>query len=415
MARDDEGRNLATLVGVAQQLGATFELIPLLHTIERAGCTALNCDRATIFLYDATSEELYSVVATGTGEIRFPVTRGIAGEAARTRAVIHVPDAYADQRFNQDVDRRTGYRTRNLLTLPLVTPAGELMGVLQVLNKLDGDFTDGDLLLAGALGALTGTAIKRQLLLDEAAVKRRLERDLDIAREIQQQMLPKSDPQVHGYDIAGWNKPADQTGGDAYSFLTMPEGLGFTIADATGHGIGPALMVAQYRAMLRALAPALQDVRGTAVRINELLCDDLPDGKFVTACFGVLSPAEAELKYISAGHGPILLYHAATGEFEELATTGLPLGVMEDGGLQEATRIRLQPGDVFVLLTDGFFEWSGPDGKQYGQTRVCELLHRKRDLPCARLIQALYQDVLQFAAGTAQQDDLTAILIKRNT
>src|SRR5207244_7339719 len=135
-----------------------------------------------IFLYDAARDELYSTVATGTGEIRFSARLGIAGEAARTQTIVHVPDAYADARFNREVDRQTGYHTRNLLTLPLVAPGGELMGVLQALNKQGGDFTEADIRVAGALGALTGITLKRQMLLDEAAARQRLERDLQIAR-----------------------------------------------------------------------------------------------------------------------------------------------------------------------------------------------------------------------------------------
>src|SRR5690606_38160801 len=133
------------------------------------GRSALGCERATVFLYDAGRDELYSKVATGTDEIRFSARLGIAGEAVQTRDVILVPDAYADPRFNRDIDRKTGYRTRNLLTLPMIAPDGQVIGVLQVLNKIRGEFEENDVRLASALGALTGVAIKRQMLLDESA------------------------------------------------------------------------------------------------------------------------------------------------------------------------------------------------------------------------------------------------------
>lgn len=411
--KDDTARDLHVLVGVAHRLAETFELAPLLKTIEEASLAALGCDRATVFLYDATAEELYSKVATGVESIRIPLSRGIAGEAARTRSIIHVPDAYADARFNREVDRATGYRTRNLLTVPLVTPDGDLMGVLQVLNKLSGDFTAHDEMIAGALGALTGTALKRQMLLDEAAVKQRLERDLNIARSIQQQLLPARAPEVPGFDVAGWNRPADQTGGDCYDFRALDASrVAVMIADATGHGIGPALIVAQCRSLLRALADGGDRLAEVAGRVNALLYEDLPDDRFVTTCFGVLDATAARFAYVSAGHGPLFVVRA-TGEVESRPATGLPMGVIPQTDIEQPEEVDFGPGDLFVLMTDGFTEWHGPDGGQYGEQRLIDMIIRHRDRPCAEIIETLYHDVLQFGRGSPQLDDLTAVLIKR--
>ncbi len=415
-ARADAEHDLAILIDVARRIGETFELDPLLHAIENAGRAALDCERATIFLYDAATKELYSTVATGTGQIRFSIDKGIAGEAARTRQIVHVPDAYTDSRFNREVDLRTGYRTRNLLTLPITAPDGQLIGVLQVLNKLHGEFNQNDILVAGALGSFTGIAIKRQMLLDAEAEKRRLERDLKVARQIQQQLLPEQDPRVDGYDVAGWNQAADQTGGDLYDFFAAEHEslLGFMIADATGHGIGPALIVAQCRSLLRALADAGgRDLAASASRVNRLLHDDLPDDRFVTICFGTLDAAAHRIDYVSAGQGPILLYRAASGQMEPFPTTGMPMGILREAEVDAGEPIHMQPGDIFVLLTDGFLEWSRGDGEQYGEARLGEAIHRHRGLPCAELIKAIYQDVLAFSGGTPQLDDLTAVLIKR--
>lgn len=411
----DAVHDLNTLIDVSRRMGETFELEPLLRTVEQAVRTALNCDRASIFLYDGPNDELYSLVATGVEALRFSVRLGIAGEAARTREVIHVPDAYADPRFNPAIDRQTGYRTRNLLTLPLIAPGDELIGVLQVLNKLDGDFSPNDLMLARALGSLTGMAIKRQMLLDIAAAKQQMERDLNIARDIQQQLLPEKNPHFDGFDIAGWNKPADQTGGDLYDFLPLDaHRLGFMVADATGHGIGPALIVAQCRALLRATMGAMEDLAQVARRVNDLLHEDLPDDRFVTVCFGVLDARSARIAYTSAGHGPLLLYRAATRRLEQYQATGLPMGIMVDMEIDPGEPLDLELGDMFVLLTDGFLEWSRADGELYGAARLEQLLARESQRPCAELIKAIHEDVLQFAGGTPQLDDLTIVLIRRN-
>jgi phosphoserine phosphatase RsbU/P len=410
----DAAHDLGVLIDVAKRMGETFELEPLLRTIETAGRTALACDRATIFLYDPQVDELFSKVATGISEIRFPAGMGIAGEAARSRTVIHVPDAYADSRFNPAIDRQTGYRTRNMLTLPLIAPGDELIGVLQVLNKLGGGFTENDLLLAGALGSLTGIAIKRQMLLDEAAIKQRLEQDLSMAREIQQQLLPRRAPRLAGFDIAGWNKPADQTGGDLYDFMPIDEHrLAIMIADATGHGIGPALIVAECRALFRAMIGTTSDLAEVAARMNDLLHTDLPEDRFVTVCMGLLDARTGILTYVSAGHGPLLLMRSATGKVEQFSSTGLPMGILAGCEMPLAEPIRMEPGDLFVLLTDGFIEWACDSGEQYGDERLAQVITAHPTSSSGDLIQTIYRSVLEFGGHTPQMDDLTAVLIRR--
>jgi len=410
--KKSDTHDLEILVEVARQMSETFELEPLLLSIEQAGRSALDCERATIFLYDEQSDELYSKVATGTEEIRFSAKRGIAGEAAQTRSVSVVPDAYADPRFNREIDQKTGYHTRNLLTLPLVTPDEQLIGVLQVLNKRTGDFTSSDERLAGALGSLTGLAIKRQMLLDEAAEKQKLERDLNIARQIQQNLLPKRNPRLEGFDIAGWNLPADQTGGDCYDFYVLDDNkLAVLIADATGHGIGPALIVAQCRSLVRALADVNSDLSRVAARVNNLLCEDLPSDRFVTLCLGVLDAQAHRLDYVSAGHGPQFHFRAGTDDVQMYSASVLPMGIMEESDMALAEPIQFKPGDLFMMLTDGFTEWSC-NGEQYGDDRLIDVVQKNMDRSCAELIQLIYQEVLRFSKGSPQLDDLTIILIK---
>src|SRR6185295_14537288 len=206
------------------ELAVVSDLAVLLQIVQHAALEVLECERATVFLYDAERDELYSRVATGASEIRFSAGRGIAGESFRTGQVIHVGDAYADARFNPDVDCATGFRTRNMITFPLVGLANEIVGVLQVLNKAAGTFDPWDAELVRTFGAQVGMAVQRQLLLEHYADKQRLERDLSIARDIQQSLIPKKAAAAKGFDIVGWNKPADETGGDCFDYLTLPDG-----------------------------------------------------------------------------------------------------------------------------------------------------------------------------------------------
>ncbi len=402
------------ILEVSRSLAATTELTPLLGKIQQAALRVLQCERATVFLYDRESNELYSRVATGEGEIRFSAERGIAGEVVRTGVVVNVPDAYADSRFNPEIDRRTGFRTRNMIAFPLLGFDGTIVGVLQVLNKAAGSFDPWDDHLVEILGAQIGVALQRQLLLEHYAKKQRLEADLNIARDIQQGLLPKQAPEAAGFDIAGWNKPADQTGGDCYDFFVLDDGaVAVAIADATGHGIGPALVIAECRALFRATISISQDLAAVVGRINNLLCDDLPDDRFVTAFFGVLSPAKQTLSYLSAGQGPLVRYTRATDEIAELSANALPLGIVPDIDTEQPEQLVMRSGDMMILVTDGFFEWSNAGNEQFGMSRINKVVRENRDRPSAEIIQALYEAVCCFAAGTPQDDDLTAVIIKK--
>lgn len=406
--------DLQGVLSVARELGGTVDLRTMLTHIERAARNVMECERASVFLYDARTDELYSYVATAAEGIRFSARQGLAGAAVRERRAVNVPDAYADERFNSAVDKQTGFHTRNVLSLPLLGVDEAVVGVLQMLNKKPGVFTAWDEQLAATLAAQAGAAIQRQMLLDEYAEKQKLERDLDIARTIQQQLLPDESPRVQGFDIAGWNKPAEQTGGDAFDFMPLDSGrLAITIADATGHGIGPALVIAECRALLRATAVSHQDPDQIMARVNDLLVMDLPSDRFVTCFFGLLDPEEAVLRYCSGGHGPLLHYRAADQRTTELLATGVPLGIMPSMDFATADPIVFEPGDMMVLVTDGFFEWLGPDDEQFGTERIVDVIRRNKDMPSAELIETLYREVIRFAAGTQQADDLTAVIIKK--
>ncbi len=416
MTFDRPSTDLDALLEVAREFGATTELVPLLVKIEKAVLQILDCERATVFLFDKESNELFSLVATGEETIRIPAHAGIAGEAFQSRAMINVPDVYADSRFNPEVDRRTGFRTRNLLTFPMAGHDGQTVGVLQALNKRGGGFENGDVHRAEALGKLAGVGVHRQMLLEEYALKQKIEHDLALAREIQQRLLPKSDPTVADYDVAGFNKPADETGGDCYDFVPLADGrLGILMADVTGHGVGPALIACACRALVRALASSSSDPGELLTRTNALIHPDLDSGRFVTAFLGALDSEKHVIEFLSAGHGPLLHYQRKTGVCLELPATTYPLGIVAELDAESDTPINLAPGDMFILVTDGFFEWADTKGEQFGISRMNEVINRFRDKPASRIISELHAAVVAFGAGTPQADDLTAVIVKRLT
>lgn len=244
----------------------------------------------------------------------------------------------------------------------------------------------------------------------------KIERDLDIARQIQRGLLPTNIPKTPGFEIEGWSQPADQTGGDYFDWMELPDGgTLITLADVTGHGIGPALIVAVCRAYMRAAnADTGVALEQAITRVNDLLQKDLPSGRFVTAAVGVLRPASNEMTLLSAGHGPLLFFHAASGSVEQWIADDLPLGVASGVVFEAPRRVRFEPGDALILATDGFFEWANEAGEQYGTDRLeAFVAAHARESP-ASFIQALHADVVAHADGEAQPDDLTVVIVKRS-
>jgi phosphoserine phosphatase len=406
--------SLRALIDVSRDLSAATDLDTLIKRIEQAAIRVIQCERVSVFLFDPERDELWSRFATGESEIRFSAHSGIAGDCIQTQNLINVADAYADPRFNKDVDRATGYRTRNILAIPLAGYDGSHVGVVQLLNKTSGSFTGADEDLALVLSSLTGVAVQRQLLLDEFAEKQRMLHDLEIAREIQQSLLPDQDPTVVGFDVAGWNEPADETGGDCFDFVELESGkLAILIADATGHGVGPALMASTCRALIRALASVTEDPGEILFRTNEILRSDLTSGRFLTAFLGILDPGEGTLSYVSAGQAPLLYLGGQGTERVSLEATTVPLGIVPLFEAPPVSHVRLAVGDVFILLSDGFYEWDNATGDQYGVERTFDFFVDRQSLSSAEAIAQLHESVLSFADGIPQSDDLTAVVIRR--
>jgi phosphoserine phosphatase len=244
----------------------------------------------------------------------------------------------------------------------------------------------------------------------------KLERDLDIARDIQLGLLPKESPGIPGFEVAGWNRPADKTGGDYFDWFTLPDGRTlFTLADVTGHGIGPALIVAVYRAYMRASAGDGTVELGSVIgQVNDLLCADIPEGRFITAAIGLISSTKHQVKLLSAGQAPILFHEAKTGTLHNWDADDIPLGVMDDMEFSGGRAIAFSPGDVLVLTTDGFFEATNAADEPFGIQALEQLIRQYHQLPPAELIEHLYRKVTAHVAGEAQGDDLTALVIKRS-
>lgn len=250
----------------------------------------------------------------------------------------------------------------------------------------------------------------------EEVSRKKIEHDLSIARDIQRGLLPDQVPHLPGYDLAGWSRPAEETGGDYYDWQPLGSGsVAITLADVTGHGIGPALVTAVCRAYTRASFPTEEDVCKVLDRVNKLLCEDLQAERFVTFVVALIDPASHTLRLLSAGHGPLFYYRAASRRVEQFDAHDIPMGVSDDVAHGPPSEFHPAPGDALVLITDGFFEWANPAGEQYGATRLAEAICAAHGLTAAQTIDHIVADVLRFSAGTRQLDDLTAVVLKRIT
>jgi serine phosphatase RsbU (regulator of sigma subunit) len=276
------------------------------------------------------------------------------------------------------------------------------------------------LLVSGFVaGGVAGEIRKHvEAALREAETQRKLDRvqhDLETARDIQQALLPQTSPEIQGLTIAGWNKPADDTGGDFYDWDAMPDGrLIVVLGDVTGHGIGPALLAAACRAYARSSFGANRNLPAALTQINAAIARDLDPTRFVTFAGVACTPGTGELEILSAGHGPILLYSASHDAFIEIESQGVPLGILPDFTSGPPTKIQMKKGDIFLLITDGFVEFENAAHEEFGKNRLKETVRSYRDLAPEGIIKSLYDAILAHSGGTRQQDDLTAVLIKRD-
>lgn len=255
----------------------------------------------------------------------------------------------------------------------------------------------------------------------------KLERELQIARHIQERTFPSRLPVLTGFDIGAWCVEAEATGGDTYDIIgyhrdpsntalvlspDRADGAILLLADATGHGIGPALSVTQVRAMLRMALRAGGNLPAIVRHLNDQLYADLDHGRFITAWLGLLNANDATLTSLSCGQAPLLHYDAAQGAWHLLRADTMPLGIVEQLDVTLSAPIPMRPGDLFAAFSDGIFEAINAAGEQFGTQRVMDVLTTYQRLSAAQIITALRDAVKTFTNGRPASDDRTTIIIK---
>ena len=276
------------------------------------------------------------------------------------------------------------------------------------------------ILITGALAAGVAAEIRTHVeaALREAEALHQLKQvahELQIARSIQQSLLPKVRPQITGFEVTGWSLSADDTGGDFYDWKKLGDGHWvLVLADVTGHGIGPAILASVCRAYSRASFNVRDPLETVLKNINQAFAEDLTSERFATFVAAVCKEGSDELELLSAGHAPIFVYSSANQSFRILDAQALPLGILPDLWDAVPVKLSMQPGDIVLLVTDGFLEWENGAGEDFGNERLTATVRQFSDREPEVIIAELYDAVLKFAKGTQQKDDLTAVLIKRS-
>ncbi len=294
---------------------------------------------------------------------------------------------------------------------------GELMGVAPTGRELSSRSIEIHRIEEGKIAEVwgVGTAglkLRGQRLEQERIERERIEQELEVARRIQRASLPGEVPELEGWEISPYYKPAREVGGDFYDFFELPNGrLGIVVGDATGKGVPAALVMANARSMLRAVAQAFNSPGEVLRRVNEALVTDVPPNMFVTCFYAILEPESASLSYANAGHDLPCL-HRTSGEAEELRATGMPLGLMPGMGYEEKETI-LKSGEAALFYSDGLVEAHNPKGEMFGFPRLQSLVSKygeERSLGDS-LLEVLHS--FTGGEGWAQEDDITLVTLRR--
>jgi sigma-B regulation protein RsbU (phosphoserine phosphatase) len=289
----------------------------------------------------------------------------------------------------------------------------DVLGVIYVDSRAtERQFTSKDSRFFEALARAISIVLENARLLRSALERERLQRSLEIAREVLAALLPKDPKELMGFDLAGASIPAETAAGDYYDFVQCPDGrLGIVVGDVTGHGVGPAMVMTGARSALRILFKEGLDEATMLARLNERLVEDLGDGRFMSMLLGRLDPKAKTLTWANAGQTPPLLLRA-DGSAKSLAVGGLALGIETAQKYPVAEPVTFARGDLLVLYTDGIVEARNATGELFGVARVEAVLRAHARATARELIDHLRAAVAAFVGVERFEDDLTLVVLR---
>jgi len=412
--KDKRINQLSLLFEATRLLNSTLDLAELLELILKIARTEVKAERGTVFLVDKYREELWSIAASGLDhqEIRIPFGSGIAGQVALTGELVNTEDAYTLRAFDPALDQRLNYRTRSMLTLPIRHHSGEIVGVLQLLNSQNGSFSTEDVGFLTKLSGHMAMALENAQLHRDSMEKQRLERELSLARSIQQRLLPDAPPVIPGYDIAILRDFCFDVAADYYDFINLgPQSLLLVSAEVEGKGVSSALIMANLQATLRALVMHLHSLEVLAFSLNEMLYTYTRAGKHLRVFLGLIDTRRNVLQYVNAGHVPPILVKGGSGEVKLLEEGGTVIGLFPQADYTRGT-IKLEKDDLFVCTTDGIVRISDEQKHEYGARRLTDFVRRNRERTAQGIVDAVLAELSAYSTASMNDDDKVLIALK---
>ncbi len=412
VAREGDLLALISKVGITLLSSSTLE--ETLEQIVSLVFEAVPADRCLLMMRDEANEELKVAVARlrdrvgAVGEIR--VSRNVMDEVVIRGKSVLTSDAQHDPRFASGTVVLQG--VRSVLAVPLGV-AEKVFGIIYADSPIaEGRFTEDHLKVLTTLASVAAIRVENARLVEARFQQERLERELQLAMEIQQRFQPTAPPLVAGYELQGISFPCYEIGGDYYDFIRREDGrLVIALGDVSGKGTAAALLMSSLHASIHAQTGSHDTLVATISAVNRYLADNIPSNRFVTLFYAELDPDSGALSFLNAGHNPPLIVHAA-GTVEQLASGGLPLGIKADADYREG-RTTLQPGDVLVIYSDGVTEAASPNGEEFGPTRLYEVVSRNVDASAAGIRDRIESALTKFSQGTQAADDITLVIVKR--
>jgi phosphoserine phosphatase RsbU/P len=403
---------LRLLAEITQSFAFSLDINETLQNALDKFLQYLHAEADSIFLLENDGTELVCRGCAGPVDItglRLPFDQGIVGKTVTTRSCQMVKDVSKDESFSQNVDEGTGFVTRSILCAPLVVNE-ECIGALELINKRGGTglFDERDQHLLTALAAAAALAIHNARMADQLVVQQRMQKELELAREIQESLLP--DQQTDDFPVFGINVPAREVSGDFFDYFKRDDGLiYFNLADVSGKGMNAALLMAKTTSLLRYAAKRISNAGEHLARVNDEICESVSHGMFITIVSGFIDLERRVIEFANAGHQPPLYHH--NGKFEELEATAPPIGIISGTEFPVST-LPLDEGSLY-LFTDGITEAPMENNEQLEVSGLIKLIEKSYQVAGPERLAGIVEKI--YKPDVSQHDDITIMLIECKT
>jgi sigma-B regulation protein RsbU (phosphoserine phosphatase) len=399
----DITRKISQSLDLQEVLNLVMDTLDSLIPYDAAGIFVVKCDEAKVSegeepcVFQAEAVRGYDI--DELSNLHLKIGEGLLGQVARTAQPVNSPDVRSEPLY---INARR--ETRSEMLAPIISNT-EVIGVFDLESDELNAYSEDDLQVLMLLASQVAIIIEKVMLHEQLIEKKRLEGQLEVARQVQLELLPAKDPQLPGYDISAYNFPTEEVSGDYYDWVQIfDDQIGLVIADVSGKGVPAALLMAFLRASLRAATHIGYSPQVSMAKVNYLLWESIERNQFVTAFYGILDATNRTLAYTNAGHNPPLLL-TGDGKHRFIERGSLPLGMFKDTRYHEYYQT-IEPGEMLVLYTDGVTEAQNRKGEEYGRDRLAREVKANRTLSARDLIAALHKEVIEWTDGRGATDDV---------